>query len=77
MATEGISRYCVLMKMYNPDILAWIIISEILRDQTPVAFLGGVLCTEEAAVVEVLDFVSFLDMSLCQQARKDTDIAVP
>ena len=66
MAVDGVIRYWELMEMYNPDILVRIIVSEIFRNQASVAFLRSIFCTEETAVVEVFNLVSFLDMSFLQ-----------
>ena len=66
MAIDEVLRYCELMEMYNPDILVGIIISEVFRDQSSVAFLRSIFCTEETAVVEIFNLVSFLDMSFLQ-----------
>ena len=66
MAIDEVLRYCELMEMYNPDILVGIIISEVFRDQASVAFLRSIFCTEETAVVEIFNLVSFLDMSFLQ-----------
>lgn len=62
MAAGGILRFCVLMKMYNPDTLVGIIVSEILRDQASVAFFRSIFCAEETAVVEIFNLEPFLDM---------------
>ena len=66
MAIDEVLRYCELMEMYNPDILVGIIVSEVFRDQASVAFLRSIFCTEETAVVEIFNLVSFLDMSFLQ-----------
>ena len=77
MVAAGILRYCVLMKMYNSDILVGIIVSEVLSNQASVALLRSIFRAEETAVVKLFNLVPFLYMPFFQKAREDTDISIP